>query len=161
MYVSATICLTIKHSRGYRSLKWYILVRKCASISKVMTLLYPLKSLTGTRYAFIVAVHFLGLSKRLKIATSFLEIEGKCTWKNILCFEIDIKYHYSIDISSMALLATAVPDTRSIIQWNLSVTTTSIIKSITCDLFSNVFNGDWRYQFTLANTLCLLREVTH
>ena len=25
------------------------------------------------------------------------------------------------------------------IQWNLSVTTTSIIKSVTCDLFSNVF----------------------
>ena len=25
------------------------------------------------------------------------------------------------------------------IQWNLSVTTTSIIKSISCDLFSNVF----------------------
>ena len=25
------------------------------------------------------------------------------------------------------------------VQWNLSVTTTSIIKSITCDLFSNVF----------------------
>ena len=25
------------------------------------------------------------------------------------------------------------------IQWNLSVTTTSIIKFITCDLFSNVF----------------------
>ena len=28
------------------------------------------------------------------------------------------------------------------LQWNLSVTTTSIIKSITCDLFSNVFQ--WR-----------------
>ena len=27
----------------------------------------------------------------------------------------------------------------SVIQWNLSVTTTSIIKCITCDLFSNVF----------------------
>ena len=27
----------------------------------------------------------------------------------------------------------------SLIQWNLSVTTTSIMKSITCDLFSNVF----------------------
>ena len=28
---------------------------------------------------------------------------------------------------------------KIIIQWNLSVTTTSMIKSITCDLFSNVF----------------------
>ena len=28
---------------------------------------------------------------------------------------------------------------RMILQWNLSVTTTSIIKSISCDLFSNVF----------------------
>ena len=27
----------------------------------------------------------------------------------------------------------------NLIQWNLSVTTTSLIKSITCDLFSNVF----------------------
>ena len=27
----------------------------------------------------------------------------------------------------------------SVIQWNLSVTTTSLIKTITCDLFSNVF----------------------
>ena len=26
-----------------------------------------------------------------------------------------------------------------IVQWNLSVTTTSVIKCITCDLFSNVF----------------------
>ena len=32
--------------------------------------------------------------------------------------------------------------THSNIQWNLSVTTTSIIKSITYDLFSNVF--EWR-----------------
>ena len=28
---------------------------------------------------------------------------------------------------------------RVMIQWNLSVTTTSMIKFITCDLFSNVF----------------------
>ena len=28
---------------------------------------------------------------------------------------------------------------RTMIQWNLSVTTTSIIKFITCDLFSSVF----------------------
>ena len=41
-----------------------------------------------------------------------------------------------------------------VIQWNLSVTTTSIIKFITCDLFNNVFNEDWRYQFTLANNVC-------
>ena len=27
----------------------------------------------------------------------------------------------------------------TVVQWNLSVTTTSIIKLITCDLFSNVF----------------------
>ena len=38
------------------------------------------------------------------------------------------------------------------VQWNLSVTTTSIIKFITCDLFSNVFKyDDWRYQFTRVN----------
>ena len=35
------------------------------------------------------------------------------------------------------LHAMAIADT--VIQWNLSVTTTSIIKFITCDLFSNVF----------------------
>ena len=28
---------------------------------------------------------------------------------------------------------------KDLIQWNLSVTTTSIIKFITCDLFSSVF----------------------
>ena len=28
---------------------------------------------------------------------------------------------------------------HSVVQWNLSVTTTSLIKFITCDLFSNVF----------------------
>ena len=28
---------------------------------------------------------------------------------------------------------------KSMIQWNLSITTTSKIKFITCDLFSNVF----------------------
>ena len=27
------------------------------------------------------------------------------------------------------------------VQWNLFVTTTSILKSITCDLFSNMFEG--------------------
>ena len=31
-----------------------------------------------------------------------------------------------------------IPQNKTI-QWNLSVTTTSIIKFITCDLFSNVF----------------------
>ena len=29
--------------------------------------------------------------------------------------------------------------TEPLIQWNLSVTTTSMIKFITCDLFSNAF----------------------
>ena len=28
---------------------------------------------------------------------------------------------------------------KSVVQWNLSITTTPIIKSIACDLFSNVF----------------------
>ena len=30
-------------------------------------------------------------------------------------------------------------DAWNMVQWNLSVTTTSITKSITCDLFSHVF----------------------
>ena len=34
---------------------------------------------------------------------------------------------------------TAANSVLKIVQWNLSVTTTSIIKCITCDLFSNVF----------------------
>ena len=42
------------------------------------------------------------------------------------------------------------------VQWNLSITTTSKIKCITFDLFSNMFIEDWRYQFTLANNVCLL-----
>ena len=42
------------------------------------------------------------------------------------------------------------------LQWKLSVTTTSVIKFISCDLFSNVLNEDWRYQFTLANNFCFL-----
>ena len=36
---------------------------------------------------------------------------------------------------------------RFLIQWNLSATTTSIIKCITCDLFSNVFK--WRLKVTI------------
>ena len=31
------------------------------------------------------------------------------------------------------------------VQWNLSTTTTSIMKFSACDLFSNVFNEDGRY----------------
>ena len=46
-----------------------------------------------------------------------------------------------------------------LLQWNMSVTTTSKINFITCDLFSNVFNEDWRYQFTLANNVCLLELI--
>ena len=45
------------------------------------------------------------------------------------------------------------------VQWNLSVTTTSKIKFITCDLFSNGFNEDWRCQFTRANNFCLLELI--
>ena len=45
------------------------------------------------------------------------------------------------------------------LQWNLSVTTTSILKSISSDLFSNMFNEDWRYQLTLANNSCLLELI--
>ena len=49
---------------------------------------------------------------------------------------------------------------KPIVQWNLSVTTTFIIKYVTCDLFSNVcFNEDWRYQFTLASNVCLLELI--
>ena len=44
-------------------------------------------------------------------------------------------------------------------QWNLSVTTTSKIKFITCDLFSNVFYEHWRYLFTIANNVCLLELI--
>ena len=42
------------------------------------------------------------------------------------------------------------------IQWNLSVTTTSLMKYITDDYSVMCFNEDWRYQFTLANNFCLL-----
>ena len=34
-----------------------------------------------------------------------------------------------------------------------------MIKFITCGLFSNVFNEDWRYQFSIANKLCLLELI--
>ena len=44
-------------------------------------------------------------------------------------------------------------------QWNLCVRTTSIIKLITGDLFINVFNEDWRYQFIRANNVCLLELI--
>ena len=47
----------------------------------------------------------------------------------------------------------------SVIQWNLSVTTTSTIKVITCDLFSNCFNDKWRYQFTRVDNFCLLELI--
>ena len=40
-----------------------------------------------------------------------------------------------------------------LIQRNLSITTTSKNKLITCDLFINVFG---RYQFTRANNFCIL-----
>ena len=46
-----------------------------------------------------------------------------------------------------------------LLQWNLSVTTTPKIKFIPCDLFSNVVNEEWRYQFTLANNFCLLELI--
>ena len=39
--------------------------------------------------------------------------------------------------------------TFSLRQWNLSVTTTSIIKFITCVYPVMFFNVDWRYQITL------------
>ena len=37
------------------------------------------------------------------------------------------------------VLAIVKIDFYNLVQWNLSVTTTSMIKFITCDLFSNVF----------------------
>ena len=45
------------------------------------------------------------------------------------------------------------------VQWNLSITTTFMIKFITYGLSSNVFNEDGRYQFTLANNCCLLELI--
>ena len=44
------------------------------------------------------------------------------------------------------------------IMGNLSVTTTSPIKFITCELLSNVFNEDWRYQFNPANNFSFRRQ---
>ena len=36
-----------------------------------------------------------------------------------------------------------------LVQWNLSVTTTSMMKFIICDLLIMCFDGDWRYQFSV------------
>ena len=48
-------------------------------------------------------------------------------------------YYLKKNIDSMSIIKVAWLDKRLLIQWNLSVTTTSIIKVITCDLFSNLF----------------------
>ena len=44
-------------------------------------------------------------------------------------------------------------------QWNLSVTTTSIMKFITGDLSSYVFNDGWKDQFTRVNNFCSLELI--
>ena len=56
---------------------------------------------------------------------------------------IFIGYLFLTKISILQLVHNPLNDHEYIIvQWNLSVTTTSIIKCIACDLFSNVFK--WR-----------------
>ena len=42
------------------------------------------------------------------------------------------------------------------LQWNLSLTTTSMINFNSCNLSSNVFNDDWRYIFTRVYNVCIL-----
>ena len=55
----------------------------------------------------------------------------------MMCGINDAAPHYSL---SDWLLGVRYSDVEWIsLQWNLSVTTTSLIKFITCDLFSNVF----------------------
>ena len=45
------------------------------------------------------------------------------------------------------------------IQWNLPVTTTSIINSLPVIYSVMCFNEDWRYEFTLAKNVCLLDHI--
>ena len=49
------------------------------------------------------------------------------------------------------------------LQWNLSVTTTSKIILLPVIYSESVmcFNEDWRYQFTLDNNVCLLELIGH
>ena len=46
-----------------------------------------------------------------------------------------------------------------IVQWNLSVTTTSIKELLPVIYSVMCFNENWRYQFTLANSFCLLELI--
>ena len=84
-------------------------------------------------------IHRIWITKNISCQRNV--IQGRYTlvfWKlicvatlmsNMICFR---EFWY------VALLSGPVLN-NDMIQWNLSVTTTSMIKSITCDLFSNVF----------------------
>ena len=63
---------------------------------------------------------------------------------------------YDISLSNVTPHWPKINVSFNILQWNLSLTITSVIKFITCDLFSN---ENWRYQFTLANNFCLLELI--
>ena len=87
------------------------------------------------------------------------EKQPKCMFTPYIARIIFVCYHRSVSvelsisfrIASLAwkwshenevtvdILGKEVLLTNNMLQWNLSVTTTSIIKFITCDLFSNVF----------------------
>ena len=46
-----------------------------------------------------------------------------------------------------------------LLQWNLSVTTTSVKKLLPVFYSVMRFNEDWRCQYTLANNFCLLKLI--
>ena len=68
-------------------------------------------------------------------------------------------YSYSYSYNAVNFLqqySQGILHTSPVIQWNLSVTTTSIMTFLPVIYSATCFSEDWRYQFTVANNFCLL-----
>ena len=147
-----TCCFGLVHSRKERknSIKikqhiWRImrLALSCCSyglnrftgLSKISSMEHPFDCLgvwkvigrTGTMLGLISEIYYL---KCEPLNLHRIPIEW---WSNVT----SSVYHYHGDHD--AILRLQPPCFWRHVQWNLSTTTTSIIKYITCDLFNNVF----------------------
>ena len=67
-------------------------------------------------------------------------------WLNLKPY-IKLSHAESDFLNTMWNMVAIFCGARCVVQWNLSVTTTSIIKSITCYLFSNMFK--WRLKIPI------------
>ena len=99
--------------------------------------IYHTSMLNVNRFKWLIPIMFPVIAITANSQFILFELKVKLTW--IFCLLIHFIYYISWKTILYIFNFHGAHLFASVVQWNLSVTTTSTIKSITCNLFNNVF----------------------